>query len=157
VARTINFTATYGGYSLQQAYDGDRLRIRKVENGQTTYYLRSSVLGGQVVSEVDSSGAWQRGYVYGPTGNLLAIRRVGGVPWVYQDPVTKTQRMADSAGNVMAGVDLDPWGRETQRGWNQAQFPRRYTTYERDGNQSDEAMHRRYNRWHLRFDQPDPV
>ena len=56
----------------------------------------------------------------------------------------------------MAGVDLDPWGRETNRGWNQSQFTRRHTTYERDGNQSDEAMHRRYNRWHLRFDQPDP-
>ena len=23
-------------------------------------------------------------------------------------------------------------------------------------NNSDEAMHRRYNRWHMRFDQPDP-
>jgi RHS repeat-associated protein len=148
--------ASYGGYSLQQHYDGDRLRVRKIENGVTTYYLRSTVLGGQVVAELNGSGGWQRGYVYNVDGGLLAMRTPGGVPWVYQDPVTKTQRMADSAGNVMAGVDLDPWGRETDRGWNQGQFTRRYTTYERDGNQSDEAMFRRYNRWHLRFDQPDP-
>lgn len=35
--------------------------------------------------------------------------------------------------------------------------PRKFTTYERDGNASDDAMHRRYNRWHSRFDQPDPT
>jgi RHS repeat-associated protein len=34
--------------------------------------------------------------------------------------------------------------------------PHKYTTYERDANGGDEAMHRRYNRWWSRFDQPDP-
>src|SRR5256886_15434467 len=34
--------------------------------------------------------------------------------------------------------------------------PKKFTTYDRDGNGSDEAMFRRYNRWHSRFDQPDP-
>jgi len=57
---------------------------------------------------------------------------------------------------VTAIVDLDPWGLETARSQNSQQQPRKYTTYERDGNGSDEAMMRRYNRWHLRFDQPDP-
>jgi YD repeat-containing protein len=42
--------ASCSGYSLQQSYDCDRLRVKKVENGVTTYYLRSSVLGGQVVA-----------------------------------------------------------------------------------------------------------
>ncbi|MFL6334243.1 MAG: hypothetical protein ACJ754_13095 [Pyrinomonadaceae bacterium] len=66
--------------------------------------------------------------------------------------------MADSAGNVYAGVDADPWGREiTARSWNSQVQPRRYTSYTRDSNDSDEAMMRRYNRWHLRFDQPDPA
>ncbi len=64
--------------------------------------------------------------------------------------------MADSSGNVTAIVDLDPWGLETARSWNSQAQPHRYTSYERDGNQSDEAAQRRYNRWHLRFDQPDP-
>jgi hypothetical protein len=45
---------------------------------------------------------------------------------------------------------------ETNRSSNQAFQPHRFTTYERDANQSDEAMHRRYNRWWSRFDQPDP-
>jgi RHS repeat-associated protein len=34
--------------------------------------------------------------------------------------------------------------------------PKKFTSYERDANGSDEAMFRRYNRWHSRFDQPDP-
>ncbi|HKO43245.1 MAG TPA: RHS repeat-associated core domain-containing protein [Pyrinomonadaceae bacterium] len=34
--------------------------------------------------------------------------------------------------------------------------PDRFTTYERDAPESDDAMHRRYNRWWSRFDQPDP-
>ena len=38
-----------GVATLQQWYDGDRLREKKVEAGETTYYVRSSVLGGQVI------------------------------------------------------------------------------------------------------------
>lgn len=30
-----------------------------------------------------------------------------------------------------------------------------FTTYDRDGNLSDEVMHGRNNRWHMRFDQPE--
>jgi hypothetical protein len=37
---------------LQQSYDGDGLRAKKVMNGVASYYLRSSVLGGQVISEL---------------------------------------------------------------------------------------------------------
>src|SRR5215210_4973663 len=36
--------ATASATNLQQAYDGERLRGRKTENGAMTYYLRSSVL-----------------------------------------------------------------------------------------------------------------
>jgi hypothetical protein len=75
---------------------------------------------------------------------------------MHQDPATKSQRITDAAGTVTAGIELDPRGGETSRNWNAGQQPRPFTTYERDGNQSDEAMMRRYNRWHSRFDQPDP-
>ena len=38
-------------------YDGNRLRGKKDEGGAPTYYLRSTVLGGQVVAEtLDRSG-----------------------------------------------------------------------------------------------------
>lgn len=149
-------SASYSGYSLTQAYDGDKLRVKKTENGSVTYYLRSSVLGGQVVAEINSSGGWQRGYVYDGNGQLLALQDGGYVRWVHQDPVTKSQKVTDTIGGVLATVDLDPWGGETSRSYNSYLQPRKYTTYERDGNGSDEALMRRFNRWHSRFDQPDP-
>jgi RHS repeat-associated protein len=150
-------SASYSGYSLTQGYDGDRLRAQKTENGTVTYYLRSSVLGGQVVAEINSSGGWTRGYVY-LGSQLLAVQSNDAVTWVHQDPVTKSQRATDINGNGVssATVDVDPWGGETSRSAGAFQ-PHKFTSYERDGNASDEAMMRRYNRWWSRFDQPDPA
>ena len=145
-------TSAVGG--MQNWYDGDRLRIKKVDHGVTTYYLRSSVLGGQVVAEIASNGTWARGYVY-LGGQLLAVQS-GGVYWIHQDPVAKSKRVTNSSGTVVSTIELDPWGGETNRSSNEAFQPRKFTTYERDGIASDEAMHRRYNRWWARFEQPDP-
>ncbi|MGI8734512.1 MAG: hypothetical protein ACR2LM_14560 [Pyrinomonadaceae bacterium] len=99
---------------LFQSYDGDRLRDKKTENGTTTYYLRSSVLGGQGVAELNGSGTWMRGYVY-LGGQMVAIQSGLAVSTVHQDPVTKSQRITNSSGNVISTVDLDPWGGETWR------------------------------------------
>jgi hypothetical protein len=137
-------SASYSGYTLSQAYDGDRLRGEKTENGATTYYLRSSVLGGQVIAEINSSGGWTRGYVY-LGSQLLAVQSNDAVTWVHQDPVTKSQRATDIFGSGVstATVDVDPWGGETSRSAGAFQ-PHKFTSYERDGNASDEAMMRRY-------------
>lgn len=145
-------TATFG--TSQFAYDGDGVRAKKVENGGIKYYLRSTALGGQVVCEITSSGGWNRGYVY-LGGQMLAIQQAG-VTWVHQEPITKGQRLTDSSGNITSTIELDPWGGATNRSVNTGQQPHRYTTHERDGNLSDDAMMRRYNRWWSRFDQPDP-
>lgn len=93
-------------------YDGDGLRVKKVEDGVTTYYIRSSVLGGQVVMELPSWAyyGWTRGYVYGEGGQLLAVQQEGGVEWVHQDAVTKSQRLTNSQGTVTAALEFDPWG-----------------------------------------------
>jgi RHS repeat-associated protein len=148
-------TANYSGYSLQQTYDGDRLRVKKVENGTTTYYLRSAALGGQIVAEINTSGVMTRGFVY-QGSQLLAVQQNNQVSWVHEDPVAKSKRVTNSSGNVVSTIELDPWGGDTTRSSNETFQPRRFTSYNRDGNGSDEAMHRRYNRWHMRFDQPDP-
>jgi RHS repeat-associated protein len=140
---------------LQQRYDGDGLRIRKTENGQTTYYLRSTVLGQQVVTEANGSGAFNRGYVY-LNGQLLALQDSNGVSWVHQDPITKSQRLTNSAGSIVSWIELDPWGGETGGSSNSQQQPHRFTSYERDSNGSDEAMMRRYEGKWSRFAQPDP-
>jgi RHS repeat-associated protein len=140
--------------NVEMYYDGDRLRGKKNENGVVTYYLRSSVLGGQVVAELTSVGGWSRGYVY-LGGQVLAVQQ-GGVYWMHQDPVAKSKRVTDASGNVVSTIELDPWGGETNRSSNEAFQPRKFTTYERDSIGSDDAMHRRYNRWWARFEQPDP-
>ena len=57
---------------------------------------------------------------------------------------------------MTAAIELDPWGAATNRMVNASQQPRWFTTYLRDGVGSDEAMHRRYNRYYARFEQADP-
>ena len=147
-------SASYGGYSLQQLYDGDGVRVRKVENSVTTYYLRSTVLGGKVVAEISSSGTWNRGFVY-LGGQMIAIQN-GGVNWGHQDPVTNSQRVTNGNGAVISTIDLDPWGGETATSNNQGIQTQRYTTYERDANSGDDAMMRRFTGQWMRFAQPDP-
>jgi len=151
-----NKMITSSWYGLQQGYDGDGQRVRKDENGGTTYYLRSSALGGQVICEISGSGVWQKGYVY-LGGQMLAMQQSGAVTYVHQDPVTKSQRMTDTLGNVVAGatIELDPFGGETGRTSNNRQS-HVFTSYERDAAGMDEAGARKYHGWWSRFDQPDP-
>jgi RHS repeat-associated protein len=158
-----NSTVTYDATGQQisysggptQSYDGDRLRVKKIEGGTTTYYLRSTVLSGQVVAELDGSGGFSRGYVYAG-GQMIAIQNNNSVSWVHQDPVTKSQRITNSSGTVTSTVDLDPWGGDTSRSSNAAFQPHRYTTYTRDADGGDDAMMRRYGNYWARFSQPDP-
>jgi YD repeat-containing protein len=142
------------GSPVSQSYDGDGLRVKKLDAGITTWYLRSSVLSGQVICELNVSGSWARGYVY-LGGQMVAIQS-SGVNWVHQDPITKSQRVTNSSGTVTSTIDLDPWGGETSTSSNQAFQPHRYTSYERDVNGSDDAMMRRYHAYWNHFDQPDP-
>jgi len=75
---------------------------------------------------------------------------------MHEDPVTKSKRVTDSSGAIVSTIELDPFGADTNKSSNAAFQPHKYTSYERDGNASDEAMFRRFNRYHSRFDQPDP-
>ena len=75
---------------------------------------------------------------------------------MHEDPVTKSKRVTNSSGTVVSTIEMDPWGADTNRSSNAAFQPKKFTSYERDANGTDEAMFRRYNRWHSRFDQPDP-
>jgi RHS repeat-associated protein len=148
------WTALAAG-AVTQGYDGNGLRVKKTEYGANSWYLRSSVLGGQVIAELDASGTWQRGYVYAG-GTLLAVQQSSSVYWMHEDPVTKSKRTTNVNGTIVSTVELDPWGADTNRSASSAFQPKKFTSYERDSNGSDEAMFRRYNRKHSRFDQPDP-
>jgi RHS repeat-associated protein len=106
-----------------------------------------------------TSGVLGRKYVY-LGGQVLAVRSptkgVLKTYWVHEDPVTKSKRVTNNLGSVVSTIEMDPWGADTTRSNNAAFQPKKFTSYERDGNGSDEAMFRRSNRWHSRFDQPDP-
>ncbi len=146
-------TASSSGYLLQQYYDGDGLRVKKNEP-HAMYYLRSTVLGGQVIAEIGANGDWFRGFVY-LGGELIAVQSAG-VYWVHQDPIVKSKRVTNGSGTVVSTIELDPWGGNTDRLNNHNLQPIMFNNYIRDGNSSDDAMFRRYNRWWSRFDQPDP-
>jgi YD repeat-containing protein len=123
---------SFSGYSMQQGYDGNGLRVKKTENGSMTYYLRSSVLGGQVVAEIVGSGtswSWNRGYVYSGSG-LLAVQSANSVSWVHEDPITKSKLITNSSGTVVSSIELDPWGADAGAAWssNSAFQPRKFTT-----------------------------
>jgi RHS repeat-associated protein len=150
-----NQVTASGKVSVEHGYDGDGLRIKKVENGATTYYLRSSALGGQVIAELDSTGNWKRGYVY--LGSQQIAIQDGGVYFVHQDPVTKSQRITDKNGNVVSSIEVDPWGVETSRVVNPAFQKNKFDAYERDANGWDFATHRTYSSHWGRFGQPDPI
>jgi hypothetical protein len=143
--------SAYPGYVLDMSYDGNGLRAKKTDNGDTIFYLRSTVLQ-QVVVEIYGGGPsyqgsnwWLRGYVY-LEQQLIAVQ-AGGVFWAHQEPVTKSQRLTDISGNVTSTVEVDPFGADTARSQNELQQPHRFTTYERDGDGEDDAMFRHYNRW----------
>jgi YD repeat-containing protein len=61
--------------TVTQGFDGDGLRVKKTETHGTSnnirYYIRSSVLGGQVLTELTETGEKYTGYVYA-NGDLLA-------------------------------------------------------------------------------------
>jgi RHS repeat-associated protein len=136
-----------------QGHDGDGLRVKDVQGSNTIYYLRSSVLGGKVVAEITSSGTWMRGYVYAGE-QMVAVQNAGNY-FVHQDPITKSQRITNSSGAVVEGIELDPFGGETNRSWGSQYQKQRYTTWERDWT-GDESLFRRYHGWWSRFAHPDP-
>src|SRR6185312_10230164 len=67
---------TYVPTSTANGFDGDGRKALETSDASgsaiTTYYLRSSVLRGEVVDELNSSGQKQFGYVYTPAGSLIA-------------------------------------------------------------------------------------
>ena len=54
----------YINVSQGSGYDGDGAKVSEVSSGITTYYLRSSVLNGAVVQEINGNGEKTVGYVY---------------------------------------------------------------------------------------------
>ena len=116
-ANVIFTTATTTG----AAYDGDGQQLKRVQTKQvnsnqpqvvTSYYLRSSVLGGQVITDYDGQGARKNGYVY--AGGSLVYEQVGSQSWWHvTNPLTGDARDTDATGKLVNDTHLDPVGVNT--------------------------------------------
>ena len=81
-------SAVVNDFTNTQTYDGDGEVVRYVREWisggnipynwpVTAYYLRSTVLGGRVISEYNAQGGWNTGYAY------AGAERVGQLTWNY--------------------------------------------------------------------------
>jgi YD repeat-containing protein len=107
----------------ETTYDGDGQVAKSVRttqvgvNAATTtpvYYLRSSVLGGRVVSEYGAGGVRQSSYVFAG-GEVVAqqspqANESSQLRWRHTNPVTGDQVETDAAGVAMGRTVLDPEG-----------------------------------------------
>jgi YD repeat-containing protein len=107
-----------GGVYYTQTRDGDGAVAKRTTSGaspsasNTTYYLKSSALGGSIVSELSSAGVRQKGYVYAG-GEVLAEQEGGHVRWWHGDPHggsfqkwDENHAMTEQAENDPTGVDV---------------------------------------------------
>ncbi|HEX6648430.1 MAG TPA: DUF4214 domain-containing protein, partial [Pyrinomonadaceae bacterium] len=100
---------------MDSNYDGDGQKVKEVtwdyfayQPTLTRYYLRSSVLGGALIEEIDGSGQKQVGYVY--AGNrVLAKQSNSQVSWKHISPAGTSEYDSVSFGGY-ARTELDPFG-----------------------------------------------
>ncbi|MDT4967431.1 MAG: hypothetical protein QOJ64_2168 [Acidobacteriota bacterium] len=105
--RMISSTQSQPGKTISQSYDGDGLRAKWVEDGAITYYVRSSVLGGQAITELNQSGQKRRGYVY--AGEQVIAKQEGGqVLWDQRDVSGVSNRLTNGSGTVTSKIETDP-------------------------------------------------
>ena len=98
--------------TVTQNYDGDGQRAKLVDNGAVTFEVRSSVLGGQLVAEVNAQGEEVTGYVYAD-GNLLATQSHGthpAVTWMLAAPDGSGKWEVAGGYVPQRTLELDPMG-----------------------------------------------
>jgi hypothetical protein len=102
-------------------YDGDGLQVKAAvtkqvnsnqPSTQTTYYLRSSVLGGQAITDYDDQGTRVNSYVYAG-GNLIYEQLNGQNLWHVANPLTGDARDTDAQAKLYDETHLDPEGANT--------------------------------------------
>jgi RHS repeat-associated protein len=134
--------------------------VKQVSGGYPLYYLWSSVLG-EPVAEVTSGGVY-RAYVYGPSGQLLALQSAdANFYWTHTDRLGSGRKLTNASGTVVYRAEFDPHGQQLYE-WASggATFlnSHKFTGYERDwATNLDYAKARSYTRFRNRFLQPDPM
>jgi len=102
-------STVHPGSTISQTFDGDGMRAKWVENGTTTYYVRSHAIKGQVITELDQSGQKRRGYIYAGS-EKIAKQENGQVLWDQHDVSGVSMRLTNSTGSVTSKIETDPLG-----------------------------------------------
>ena len=136
-----------GGYyttttlTISQGYDGDGGSTKRVETKvshtpfyldmtteRTDYYVRSSVLGGRVITELNEAGQKVKTKVY--AGNEIIAEQdayfdgTQGLTWKQRNPVTGTQVEQNTLNEYTQKKEYDPFGLELGESdpyWNNAE------------------------------------
>jgi YD repeat-containing protein len=106
-------TTTWTGGYFNEFSDGDGWRVKTIEPNLVTYFLRSTVLGGEVVEELSSSGAKQKSFIYYGHKVIGYDWANGNVSMVHEDPSGVTIRSSIPQSAVVTYFsELDPWKAE---------------------------------------------
>jgi len=109
-AQQVLFNGNHVTTTENMGYDGDGAQVYDSASGVTTYYVKSSVLGGKIIEEINSSGQKNIGYVYAPNGRELAVQSSGAVTWKQMTPAGTTQLYTYSNTTAIGRTELDPLG-----------------------------------------------
>jgi hypothetical protein len=107
--------------TITESYGGDGQVVKRVEThvapayNNTTYYLRSSVLGGAAIVELNGQGQKQKGYIFA-NGEILAEQRINqsgnAIGWRHIVPITGDVLTSSQDGFYDSQLLLDPLGAE---------------------------------------------
>ena len=100
--------------TITPIYDGDGQVVHRTEvEGSNTianlYQLRSTVMGGSVITELDSAGQKKKGFVY-CNGKVIARQEPNVVVWEHENPFTGTRGISGRDGVGSAEVEPDALG-----------------------------------------------
>jgi YD repeat-containing protein len=100
--------------TITPIYDGDGQVVHQNEvEGSTTidnlFELRSTVMGGKVITELDSAGQKKKGYVY-CNGQSIARQDPVSIVWQHENPFTGTRGGSNRDGAASVDVEHDPMG-----------------------------------------------
>jgi len=93
--------------------DGDSRVVKRVDTSSagsfTSYFVRSSVLGGLTITELNQSGQKQKGYVFDGK-DLFAVQEFNAVTWNHIDPLTGSGGQSLQGGSFKRTTEFDPSG-----------------------------------------------
>lgn len=111
-------STTKPGGSGSLFYDGDGQKVKQIESGTITYYVRSSALDGLVIVELNGSGALLRSYVYANDDEPLVMQENNQARWYYRDPInSKIATAGANGGEFLGKVEFDPLGVRVDDDW----------------------------------------